>query len=158
MILGYAGKFLEVNLSTESIKETTFDDDIMKDYVGGRGLATKILWDRLGSKWETIDPLEQENILLFLTGPLTGYFPGGRISVSGKSPQSNGVVGSTVGGEFGVELRCAGYDGIIVTGKAKRPCYLFVKDSDVEIKDASHIWGKDAKQLVRMLKFILREV
>ena len=158
MILGYAGKFLEVNLSTESIKETTFDDDILKDYVGGRGLATKILWDMLGSKWETIDPLEQENILLFLTGPLTGYFPGGRISVSGKSPQSNGVVGSTVGGEFGVELRCAGYDGIIVTGKAKRPCYLFVKDSDVEIKDASHIWGKDAKQLVRILTRECREL
>ena len=158
MILGYAGKFLEVNLSTESIKETTFDDDILKDYVGGRGLATKILWDMLGSKWETIDPLRQENILLFLTGPLTGYFPGGRISVSGKSPQSNGVVGSTVGGEFGVELRCAGYDGIIVTGKAKRPCYLFVKDSDVEIKDASHIWGKDAKQLVRILTRECREL
>jgi len=158
MILGYAGKFLEVNLSTEKIKEVSFDDEILEDYVGGRGLAAKILWDRLGSKWEKIDPLQPENILLFLTGPLTGYFPGGRICVSGKSPQSNGVVGSTVGGEFGVELRCAGYDGIIVTGGAKKPVYLLVKDSEVEIRDAGHVWGKDAKQTVRILTKECREI
>ncbi|MDI6805850.1 MAG: aldehyde ferredoxin oxidoreductase N-terminal domain-containing protein, partial [Candidatus Bathyarchaeia archaeon] len=134
MIFGYAGKFLEVDLSTKNIKETKFSDDILKDYVGGRGLAAKVLWDRLGSKWSEIDPLEPENILLFLTGPLTGFFPGGRICVSGKSPQSNGVVGSTVAGEFGVELKCAGYDGIIVTGASEEPVYLFVKDSEVEIR------------------------
>jgi aldehyde:ferredoxin oxidoreductase len=151
VILGYAGKLLEVNLSTEKIKEVRLDDDILKDYIGGRGLATKILWDRLGNKWEKTDPLGSENILLFLTGPLTGYFPGGRTCVSGKSPQSNGVVGSTVGGEFGVELRCAGYDGIIVTGEAKKPVYLFIKDSQVEIRDAKHVWGKDAKQTVKIL-------
>ena len=104
MIFGYAGKFLEVDLSTENIKEIKFDDKVLRDYVGGRGLAAKILWDRLGSKWETVDPLGPENTLLFLTGPLTCFFPGGRICVSWKSPQSNGVVGSTVAGEFGVEL------------------------------------------------------
>ncbi|MEM2117752.1 MAG: aldehyde ferredoxin oxidoreductase C-terminal domain-containing protein [Candidatus Bathyarchaeia archaeon] len=158
MILGYAGKFLEVNLSNGKIKETRFDEEILKDYIGGRGLAAKILWDRLGSKWEKVDPLSSENILLFLTGPLTGYFPGGRICVSGKSPQSNGVVGSTVGGEFGVELRCAGYDGIIVTGASEKPVYLFVKDSDVEIRDASHVWSKDAKQTVTTLTKESREL
>jgi len=158
MILGYAGKFLEVDLSTERVFETTFDDEILEDFVGGRGLATKILWDRLGTKWETIDPLGPKNILLFLTGPLTGFFPGGRICVSGKSPQSNGVVGSTVGGEFGVELRAAGYDGIIVTGAAEKPSYLFIKDSDVEVKRASHLWGKDAKQTVRILTKECREL
>jgi len=158
MILGYTGKFLEVNLSTEKIREIKFDDNILMDYIGGRGLAAKILWDRLGSKWETIDPLGPRNILLFLTGPLTGYFPGGRICVSGKSPQSNGVVGSTVGGEFGVELRCAGYDGIIVIGESEKPVYLFVKDFNVEIKDASHVWGKDAKQTVARLTKECREL
>ncbi|MDH5733755.1 MAG: aldehyde ferredoxin oxidoreductase [Candidatus Bathyarchaeota archaeon] len=158
MTFGYAGKFIEIDLSTEDIKEITFDENVLKEYIGGRGLATKILWDRLGTSWETIDPLGPRNILLFLTGPLTGFFPGGRICVSGKSPQSNGVVGSTVGGEFGVELRCAGYDGIIVTGEAKRPCYLFVKDSDVEVRDAGHLWGKDAKQTVRILTKECREL
>ncbi len=151
MSFGYAGKFLEVDLSTKRVKEMKFDDDVLREYVGGRGLAAKILWERLGSKWETVDPLGPENILLFLTGPLTGFFPGGRICVSGKSPQSNGVVGSTVAGEFGIELKCAGYDGIIVTGEAEKPVYLFIKDSDVEIRDANHIWGKDAKQTVTLL-------
>jgi len=151
MILGYAGKLLEVDLSTEKIKETTFDDYVLKNYIGGRGLATKILWDRLGGKWEEVDPLGPENILLLLTGPLTGFFPGGRICVSGKSPQSNGVVGSTVAGEFGVELKCAGYDGVILTEEAEKPVYLFVKDSEVEIRDAGLVWGDDAKQTVATL-------
>ncbi len=158
MIKGYAGKFLEVNLSDGKISETKFSDEVLRDYVGGRGLAAKILWDRLGEKWETVDPLSQENILLFLTGPLTGFFPGGRTCVSGKSPQNNGIIGSTVAGEFGVELKCAGYDGIIVLGIAEKPVYLFVKNSDVEIRDARHIWGKDAKQTVTLLTKECREI
>ena len=151
MIRGYAGKFVEVNLSTGKTRNARFEDEILENYVGGRGLAAKILWDRLGKKWEKVDPLGAENVLLFLTGPLTGYFPGGRTCVSGKSPQSLGMVGSTVGGEFGVELRCAGYDGIIVTGASEKPVYLFVKDSDVEIRDAGHVWGKDAKETMKIL-------
>jgi len=151
VILGYAGKFLDIDLSTQTIKETKFSDEILKDYMGGRGLATKILWDRLGAKWETVDPLGPENLLLLLTGPLTGFYPGGRTCVSGKSPQSNGVVGSTLSGEFGVELRCAGYDGIIVTGESEKPVYLFLKDSDVELRSASDVWGKDGKQTVSVL-------
>ena len=82
---------------------------------------------------------------------MTGYYPGGRTCVSGKSPQSNGVVGSTLSGEFGVELRCAGYDGIIVTGESEKPVYLFLKDSDVELRNAGEVWGKDGKQTVSML-------
>jgi len=151
---GYAGKFLEVDLSTGSVKELRFSDEILRQYIGGRGLAVKILWDRLGGKWETIDPLGPENILLMLTGPLTGFAPGARLCVSGKSPQSNGVVGSTLATEFAVDLKCAGYDGIIFTGESEKPVYLFIKDSDVQIKDASHIWGKDCKET---LKILIRE-
>ncbi|UCE57376.1 MAG: aldehyde ferredoxin oxidoreductase [Candidatus Bathyarchaeota archaeon] len=148
---GYTGKFLEVDLSADKIKEIEFDERILREYIGGRGLATKILWDRLGDRWETVDPLGPENILLVLTGPLTGFFPGSRICVSGKSPQSNGVVGSTVAGEFPVELKCAGYDGLIITGRAAKPSYLFITDSQAEIRDASHIWGEDGKQTIAML-------
>jgi aldehyde:ferredoxin oxidoreductase len=158
VIRGYAGKLLEVDLAREKTKETSLSDRILREYVGGRGLAAKMLWDRLGAKWETVDPLGPENILLLLTGPLTGYFPGGRTCVSGKSPQSNGMVGSTVGGEFGVELRCAGYDGIVVSGVAEKPSYLFIKDSDVEIRDAGHVWGKDAKETVKILTRECREL
>ena len=154
---GYAGKFLEANLSAERIKEVRFEQDVLRRYIGGRGLATKILWDRLGDRWETIDPLGPENILLVLTGPLTGFFPGSRVCISGKSPQSNGVIGSTVAGEFPVELKCAGYDGLIITGRAVKPCYLLITDSGAEIRDASHIWGKDGKQTLSMLTREVRE-
>ena len=148
---GYAGNLLEIDLSTGTSKEVSFSEDILQNYVGGRGLAARILWDRLGEKWETIDPLGTENILLILTGPLTGFFPGGRVCVSGKSPQSNGMIGSTLAGEFGIELKCAGYDGLIITGKASKPCYVNIIDNEVTIKDASHIWGMEGKETVKIL-------
>ncbi len=151
MILGYAGKFIEVDLSNQTIRQIVFNEEVLLDYVGGRGLSAKILWDRLGGKWAEVEPLGPENILLLLTGPLTGFYPGGRICVSGKSPQSNGVIGSTVSGEFGVELRCAGYDGIIITGVSEKPVSFFIKDSDIEIRDASNVWGKDGKKTLAIL-------
>jgi len=148
---GYAGKFLDINLSKEKIEEIKFDEKSLQSYIGGRGLAVKILWDRLGETWETIDPFAPENVLTILTGPLTGFFPGGRVCVSGKSPQSNGTVGSTVAGEFGIDLKCAGYDGIIIAGKASKPSYITIFENQVSIKDASHIWGKDGKQTLKIL-------
>ena len=72
---GYAGKFLEVDLSKEKIKEVTFDDATLEAYFGGRGLAAKILWDRIGDKWPELDPLSPENIFIALTGPLTAIYP-----------------------------------------------------------------------------------
>ncbi len=150
-MLGYNGKFLEVNLTATTNRDTIVDDETLETFVGGRALAAKILCDHLINRWETIDPLGPENILLVLPGPLTGYIPGGRICISGKSPQSNGTLGSTIGGEFGVELRCAGYDGIIITGKADKPVYLSITDQNVEIRDAASLWGKDCKQTTAIL-------
>jgi len=95
------------------------------------------LWERLGEKWESIDPLGPENLFLALTGPLTGIYPGARICISGKSPQCNGIIGSTLSGELPVELKCAGYDGVIVSGKAEKPVYILVTDDHAEIRDAS---------------------
>ncbi|MGD0330055.1 MAG: aldehyde ferredoxin oxidoreductase C-terminal domain-containing protein [Nitrososphaeria archaeon] len=143
---GYAGKYAEVDLSSGKIKDVKFDDKTLRTYIGGRGLSVKILWDRLGDKWDEVDPLGPENVLLILTGPLTGYYPGGRICISGKSPQSNGIVGSTMAGEFAIDLRCAGWDGLIVTGVAEKPSYILVKDSTIEVRDASYVWGKDGKK------------
>jgi aldehyde:ferredoxin oxidoreductase len=151
MVGGYAGKFLEVDLEQEKIKNTVFPEQVLRDYLGGRALAAKILWDRLGSKWESIDPLGPENIFLALTGPLTGYYPGMRICCTGKSPLTNGIVGSTVAAEFPLELKCAGYDGVIVTGKAKKPVYLYIDDRRVEIRNASHLWGKNGKETIKLL-------
>src|SRR3989337_3205669 len=133
---GYAGKLLDIDLSNEKIKEISFSEHILRNYIGGRGLAAKILWDRLGKRWETVDPFSPENILLVLTGPMTGFYPGGRVCISGKSPQSNGMVGSTVGGEFGVDLKCAGYDGLIITGKAAKPSYIVIIAKEGSVKGA----------------------
>ena len=153
---GYAGKFLEVDLTTEKIKEVNFSEEVLRQYVGGRALSVKILWDRLGKGWEEVDPLGPENILLVLTGPLTGYIPGARVCISGKSPQSNGIVGSTVSGEFPVDLKCAGHDGLIITGRASGPVYIFIKDKQVEIRDATHVWGKTGKETVKILNHEIR--
>ena len=148
---GYAGKFLEVNLSTGRDVEVTFPEEVLEQFVGGRGLAAKLLWDRLGERWETVDPLGPENLLLMFTGPMSGFYPGARLCVSGKSPQCNGVIGSTVAGEFPVELKCAGYDGIILSGKAGSPVYLLIKDDEVELRDAGRVWGLDGKGTVAAL-------
>jgi aldehyde:ferredoxin oxidoreductase len=143
---GYAGKFLDVDLSRGKISETRFDDETLEAYFGGRGLATKILWDRIGRRWAKVDALAPENPLIALTGPMTGIYPGGRICVSGKSPLSNGTVGSTASTEFAHELKCAGYDGVIVSGRADEPVYIQVTDERGEIKPADHLWGKDGEE------------
>jgi aldehyde:ferredoxin oxidoreductase len=151
MVGGYAGKFLEADLTSCTLRDLKVSEETLRKCIGGRALGTEILLERLGDKWEEIDPLSEENILLVFTGPLTGYFPGSRICVSGKSPLTNGIVGSTVGGEFAIELKCTGYDGVIVTGCSEKPVYLYIDDSGAEIRDAKHIWGKDAKETVKIL-------
>jgi aldehyde:ferredoxin oxidoreductase len=148
---GYAGKFSEIDLSTGDVKDIRFQEEALRKYLGGRGLATKILWDDFGDRWETVDPLGPENILTILAGPLTGYYPGGRMCVSGKSALTYGIVGSTVGGEHAIDMRCAGYDGLIVKGRAEKPAYILVTDDRVEIKDAFHIWGADRIETYRTL-------
>jgi len=158
MARGYAGKILDIDLSSGSIKTVKLEEEILRQYIGGRGLAVKILWDRLGEKWETVDPLGPENVLTILTGPITGYIPGGRICVSGKSPLCNGIVGSTVGGEFPVELKCSGFDGLIITGKSENPAYIFINDDHVEIRKADEIWGLDGKQTIRAINREVREL
>jgi len=148
---GYAGKFLEIDLSKEQIKDITITESVLQAYLGGRGLATKILWDRLGDSWAKVDPLGPNNMFLALTGPMTAIYPGARICCSGKSPLSNGTVGSTASTEFAAELKMAGYDGVIVTGKANRPVYILVTDEGGEIRSASHLWGKLGEDTIRIL-------
>ncbi len=148
---GYAGKFLDVDLTKGKIKDVTFDDETLEMFFGGRGLASKILWDRIGKKWADIDALSPENIFLALTGPMTAIYPGARIMCSGKSPTSNGVVGSTAATEFASEIKMAGYDGVIVTGKADEPVYIQVTDEGGEIKPAKHLWGTIGEETIKIL-------
>ncbi len=148
---GYAGKFLEVDLTREKAKEVTFPEEVLEAYFGGRGLAAKVLWDRIGDRWPKVDPLGPENIFTAFTGPMTAIYPGARICCSGKSPVSNGTVGSTASTEFASELKTAGYDGVIVTGRASSPVYILVTDEGGEIRDADHLWGKIGTETIKTL-------
>jgi aldehyde:ferredoxin oxidoreductase len=148
---GYAGKFLDVDLTRGKVKDVTFNDETLEMFFGGRGLASKILWDRIGKKWADIDALSPENIFLALTGPMTAIYPGARIMCTGKSPVSNGVVGSTAASEFASEIKMTGYDGVIVTGKANEPVYILVTDEGGEIKPAKHLWGTIGEETIKIL-------
>lgn len=138
---GYMGKLLRVNLSTGEIKVEPLKEGLAKSFIGGRGLATKLLYDEIDP---TVDPFSPENKLIFATGPLTGTTAptGGRYMAVTKSPLTGYIAASNSGGFFGAELKFAGYDMLIVEGKAEHPVYISIKDEDVEIKDASHLWGK----------------
>ena len=148
---GYADKWIDVDLTNEKIDYITFEDDVLSKYIGGRGLAARVLWDRLGARWSEIDPLGPENILTVLTGPLTAIHPGARVCVSGKSPTGNGIIGSTASSEFGAELKCAGFNGIFVTGQASNPVYLLITDGKAELRDASHLWGLTGEKTIKRI-------
>jgi aldehyde:ferredoxin oxidoreductase len=145
---GYAGKWLEVDLTKGKVKEAIFEEKVLQQYFGGRGLAAKILWDKIGKKWPDIDPYAPESPLVVATGPLTGIYPGGRICVSGKSPVSMGTVGSTAATELAHEIKCAGYDGITFTGISPEPVYLLVTGEGAELKSAKHLWGKTGEETI----------
>ena len=151
-LFGSWGRLLRVDLSTGRVSTEEIHPMTYRMYVGGRGLATYLLWRELGRKWRDVDPLGPENILTVLTGPLTGYYPGIKLVVSGKSPQSGGVVGSAVSSHVAYAIKAAGYDGIVVSGASRDPVYLYVKDDSVEVRDASKLWGLRGLELVRALR------
>ena len=134
------GRLLYIDLTSGNVQKEQLDPSLAEPYIGGSGLAARLLWDRLTKE---LDPLGPENPLLFITGPLTGSSgpANGRFSVCAKSP-ATGIWGeSNCGGFWGAELRFAGFDGILFTGKAPTPVYLWIHDGDVELRDASHLWG-----------------
>jgi aldehyde:ferredoxin oxidoreductase len=148
---GYRGTILRVNLTTGEIKKEALDKELAKQYIGGRGLAGKIFADEVDNLVEPFDP---ENKLIIATGPLSGVQSvptGGRYMVVTKSPLTGTIASSNSGGRWGAELKFAGYDMIIVEGKSEKPVYISIKDEEVEIRDASHIWGKMTSETTKML-------
>ncbi len=141
---GYMGNMLKVDLSTGAVTEFDCTDRDRELYIGGKGLATKILMDLQPAG---IDPLSPEAHIIFNTGPLNGSNAPctARFNAVAKSPLTGGIGTSNCGGNFGVNMKKCGYDAIVVTGKAEKPVYIDVKDNKVEIKDASHLWGKDTE-------------
>jgi len=136
---GYAGKVLRVNLSNGGV-DTLPTENYSDLYLGGRGLAAKIYWDETPFGVDAYDP---ENRLLFVTGPVsaTTGFCGSRWQVCGKSPIHNQFSYCNIGGAWGAMLKYAGYDGLVVHGKADKPVYLWIQEDGVQIKNAQHLMG-----------------
>lgn len=137
---GYKGKLLEVDLEKEKAKERELKEELAKKYLGGSGLAAKLLYNQIT---KDLDPLGPENPLAFINGPFVGgQVPSaGRHAVCAKSPLT-GIWGeSNSGGFFGTILKMAGYDGVIINGRAEDPVYISIVDEEAEIKDASENWG-----------------
>ena len=143
MLYGYKGKLLHIDLGHETYKPVTIPEEILKKYVGGRGLGAKLYWDLIPPE---VDPFSQDNIFMVLTGPLTGTMaPGaGKHLIVTKSPASGGWLESYSSGRVASELKFAGYDGLIITKKANNPVNVYIIDDKVEFSDATQLWGKGA--------------
>src|SRR4051812_29219788 len=138
---GWTGKLLRVNLSNGTHRVEDIPEAWLKDYIGGRGVADRYLWEELDPR---VEPLAPENKLIFATGPLTGTpVPcGARYMVVTKGALTNAITTSNSGGHWGPELKFAGYDMVILEGRAPKPVYLYIHDNEVALRDASAYWGR----------------
>ena len=145
MIGGHTGKILDVNLTDGAVKTVPLDPMDAQQFLGARGIMTKFLWDNMRRGVQAFSP---DNMILFFTGPLTGLLNGNRTIVRFKSPLTATVTGENLmghtatGGNWGPELKYAGFDGIVVKGRAENPVYLYVNDGKGEIRSAEHLWGR----------------
>lgn len=146
----FKGKLLRINLGAELIEVENLPENAYRQYLGGRALASRYLLSEVPA---ATDPLGPDNPLMVFTGVLTGVpVPGtGRNSVGARSPLTGGFGESEVGGYFGVELKRAGYDGIIIEGKASHPVYLLIRDSEVQLRSAEALWGKTTGEARRRI-------
>jgi aldehyde:ferredoxin oxidoreductase len=150
-MFGNTGKYIRVNLSTQEFTIESIPDTTFENYIGGVGIAAKIVYEE--TEAET-DPLGPDNVLASFTGPFTGTMvpSSSRHHYVARSPQT-GVLGeSNVGGSLGVQLKKAGFDGIVCTGKAESPVYIWINNGEIEIRDATPIWGKDSFDSADWLK------
>src|SRR4030042_2702128 len=149
---GWAGKILQVNL-TDSEISTISTRPYAEQYLGGRGISSRVYWETVAPGITAFDP---ENRFIFMTGTLvaTGAQGASRLSMVCKSPMAlpEGYCYGNMGGFFGAELKKAGFDGLIISGCAPHPVYIWINDNEVEIKDASSLWGKNAYRTGEMLQ------
>ncbi len=150
MTEAYTNKLLMIDLSHESFEIIPIPDVLKQEYLGGKGFGAKLLIDKVPPG---TDPLGPDNLLMFMTGPLTGTMaPAMRGCVVTKSPLTGIFLDSYFGGSFSPEIKYAGYDGIIIKGAAKKPVFIWIDDDQVEIRDARSIWGTDALESNRLIK------
>ncbi len=151
MARGYMGKMLWVDLTNRLVTQEALNEKLCRDFLGGYGIGARVLFSMQKAG---VDPLGEEAILGFLTGPLTGTaaLGGARYTVVGRSPLTGGWGDANSGGDFGPYLKFSGYDAIFFTGIAEKPVYLLVDSARVELRDAAHLWGKDCYETEDILK------
>ncbi|MDI6706922.1 MAG: aldehyde ferredoxin oxidoreductase family protein [Bacillota bacterium] len=156
MIYGYNQKLLRVNLSTGRISVENIPDDVVREYIGGRGFVAKYMFDEIP---KGADPLGEGNKVFIAVGPLSAAFlpSSGKIEFGAKSPLTGGYGDSNMGGHLSAELKSAGYDMIIIEGIADKPKYLYIDNDRIEIRDASEYWGMGALDTEEVLKNELGE-
>lgn len=149
--MGYMGKILRVDLGNGTIGYEALNQTWARDFIGGRGLGMRYLFDEVDPK---CDPMGPANKLIMMTGPLTGTSAptGARYMVVTKSPLTGAVTCSNSGGHFPTMLKRTGIDGIIFEGRSPKPVYLHVTEEGAQLKRAEHIWGKDTHQTTDLLK------
>lgn len=146
---GYTGKLLIVDLSRNKIEKENLSEGLIDNYIGMRGFTSKILWDNVKGVGGT-DP---ENLLLIGTGPLTGVsLTGGRALAAAKSPLTGLLGYANFGGHWGPALKYAGYDLVVVKGKARKPAFIWIDDDKVQILNADHLWGMDTRETIKEIK------
>ncbi len=148
---GYNGKILRADLSRMSLIDEPLTYELARKYIGGAGLVAYFLWKELKAG---VDALGPENKLIFALGPVTGlHLPGAsRYCAGAKSPLTGGIAKSESGGFWMAEMKRAGYDAIIIEGKADKPVYLWINDGQAYLKDAGHLWGKEVKETQEALR------
>lgn len=155
MIKDY-GTALRIDLSNKKTAEEKLGQDLLTSFIGGKGFAATILYNELPVQ---ADPLSPDNILVIAVGPLTGTNAPAfsKTAFATKSPLTGMFIDSYVGGSLGPELRFAGYELVIIKGRAERPVYVYIEDGKVKIEDASDLWGKDVMETEQVLKRTLGE-
>jgi aldehyde:ferredoxin oxidoreductase len=147
---GWMGTILRVDLTSKKITKEPLSEELRRNYLGGRGINVRILYDEVKAGTDALGP---ENRLIFGTGPLTGtMLSSGRTNITAMSPMTNILGDSNAGSHFSPELKFAGYDHIVFTGKADKPVYLWINDDTVELRDAQHLWGKMTDETEHMLQ------
>ncbi len=150
-MFGWNGKILRIDLTRGTYRVEEMPTYLMQEYIGGRGMCTRILFDEIDPR---IDALSPENKLIFATGPLTGSGApaASRFIASAKSPLSNCVSSPCCGGYFGANLKYSGYDLLIIEGKSPEPVYISIHNDRVEINPAGHLWGKVSSETEKMIR------
>lgn len=158
-IQGTSNKYLDINLTDKTWSVYTVSMDDLKNYIGGKGIGLKIYYDRLKDRMKEVNPMGPENLLVFANGVFltTGAPCSGRFEVITKSPLTGFMVGSSCGGPFGEACKTAGWDGVIISGKADKPTVIRFDDENVIFEDAGNLWGMNTHTTQKELHMGPRE-